>query len=59
MEERDFDETFAPVVVLEFICIFISIACSLNRNSYQIDVKSAFLNGYLKKEVYVSKPKDF
>ena len=47
MEEIDFDETFAPVTRLESIRILMTIASHLNFKLYQMDVKSAFLNGML------------
>ena len=43
----DFDESFAPIARLESICILLSIACTMNFKLYQMDVKCAFLNGYL------------
>ena len=59
MEGVDFDENFAPVARLEFIRILLAIASHLNFKLYQMDVKSAFLNGMLQKEVYVEQPKGF
>ena len=53
MEGVDFDETFAPVARLESIRILLVIASHLNFKLYQMDVKSAFLNGMLQEEVYV------
>ena len=53
IEGVDFDETFAPVTKLESFRILLSIACHLGFKLYQMDVKSAFLNGILKEEVYV------
>ena len=53
-EGIDFDETFAPVARLESIIIFLAYAAHANFKVYQMDVKSAFLNGDLKEEVYVS-----
>jgi hypothetical protein len=55
----DFDETFAPVARLESIRILSSISCHLKLKLYQMDVKSAFLNGFLLEEVYVAQPKGF
>ena len=52
MEGIDFDETFAPVARLESIRILLAIASHLNFKLYQMDVKSAFLNGMLQEEVY-------
>ena len=59
MEGVDFDETFAPVARLESIRILLAIACHLNFKLYQMDVKSAFLNGMLQEEVFVEQPKGF
>jgi hypothetical protein len=53
IEGVDFDETFAPVARLETTRTLLSIACHLGFKLYQIDVKSAFLNGVLQEEVYV------
>ncbi|GJR24300.1 retrovirus-related pol polyprotein from transposon TNT 1-94 [Tanacetum coccineum] len=47
----DFEESFAPVARLEAIRIFIANAASKNMTVYQMDVKTAFLNGELKEEV--------
>ena len=59
MEGVDFDESFAPVARLESIRILLSIACTMNFKLYQMDVKCAFLNGYLNEEVFVEQPKGF
>ncbi|GKE54394.1 retrovirus-related pol polyprotein from transposon TNT 1-94 [Tanacetum coccineum] len=56
-EGLDFEESFAPVARLEAIRIFIANATSKNMTVYQMDVKTAFLNGELKEEVYVHQPK--
>nr|GEX72686.1 retrovirus-related Pol polyprotein from transposon TNT 1-94 [Tanacetum cinerariifolium] len=59
-EGIDFEESFAPVArIIEAIRIFIANATSKNMTVYQTDVKTAFLNGELKEEVYVSQPKGF
>nr|GEX65121.1 retrovirus-related Pol polyprotein from transposon TNT 1-94 [Tanacetum cinerariifolium] len=58
-EGIDFEESFAPVARIEAIRIFIANAASKNMTIYQIDVKTAFLNGELKEEVYVSQPEGF
>ncbi|GJW60068.1 retrovirus-related pol polyprotein from transposon TNT 1-94 [Tanacetum coccineum] len=50
---------FSPVVRIEAIRIFIANAASKNMTIYQMDVKTAFLNGELKEEVYVSQPEGF
>jgi hypothetical protein len=59
IEGVDFDLTFSPVARLESIRILLSIACHLGFKLYQMDVKSAFLNGILQEEVYVEQPKGF
>ena len=59
VEEVDFDESFAPVVRLESIRIILSIACTMDFKLYQMDVKCAFLNGYLNEEVFVEQSKSF
>ena len=53
IEGIDCEETFAPIDRLESIMILLAIACSLRIKLYQMDVKSAFLNGILGEEVYV------
>ncbi|GKA71556.1 retrovirus-related pol polyprotein from transposon TNT 1-94 [Tanacetum coccineum] len=58
-EGIDFEESFAPVARIEAIRIFIANAASKNMIIYQMDVKTTFLNGELKEEVYVSQPEGF
>nr|GEW40579.1 hypothetical protein [Tanacetum cinerariifolium] len=58
-EDIDFEEPFAPVARLEAIRIFIAFADHMNIIMYQMDVKTAFLNGILRDEVYVSQPDGF
>nr|GFC11457.1 retrovirus-related Pol polyprotein from transposon TNT 1-94 [Tanacetum cinerariifolium] len=58
-EGIDIKESFAPVARIEVICIFIANAISRNMIVYQMDVKTAFLNGELKEEVHVSQPEGF
>ncbi len=52
----DFHETFAPVARLDTVRALISLAAQNVWLLYQLDVKSAFLNGELKEEVYVKQP---
>ena len=59
IEGIDFDETFAPVVKIESIRLLLAVICILNVKLYQMNVKSAFLNGILNEEVYVEQPKGF
>ncbi|GJQ88875.1 retrovirus-related pol polyprotein from transposon TNT 1-94 [Tanacetum coccineum] len=58
-EGIDFKESFASVARLEAIRIFIAYAAHKNMTVYQMDVNSAFLNGILREEVYVSQPDGF
>ncbi|GJW78084.1 retrovirus-related pol polyprotein from transposon TNT 1-94 [Tanacetum coccineum] len=58
-EGIDYDETYAPVARLESIRILLAIACTNDFKLYQMDVKSAFLNGFINEEVYVSQPPGF
>src|SRR5919202_442075 len=58
-EGIDYDETFAPLARLEDIRILLAYACAHNFKLYQMDVKSAFLNGVISEEVYVSQPPGF
>ncbi|KAI3729523.1 hypothetical protein L6452_18183 [Arctium lappa] len=58
-EGIDYDETFAPVARLEAIRLFLAYAVYKDFIVYQMDVKSAFLNGKLNEEVYVEQPPGF
>nr|GEU77200.1 retrovirus-related Pol polyprotein from transposon TNT 1-94 [Tanacetum cinerariifolium] len=58
-EGIDFEESFALVARLKAIRIFIAFAAHINMVVYQMDVKTAFLNGILREEVYVSQPNGF
>nr|GEX99163.1 hypothetical protein [Tanacetum cinerariifolium] len=58
-EGVDFKESFAPVARLEAIQIFLVYAAHKNMVVYQMDMKTAFLNGNLREEVYVSQPNGF
>ncbi|GJV42127.1 retrovirus-related pol polyprotein from transposon TNT 1-94 [Tanacetum coccineum] len=58
-EGIDFEESFALVARIEAIRIFIANTASKNMVIYQMDVKTAFLNGDLQEEVFVSQPEGF
>jgi len=59
VEGLDFCKTYAPVARLEVIRILLAYACAHNIKLYQMDIKSAFLNGYINEEVYVKQPPSF
>ena len=52
----DFSDTFAPVARLETIRLLLAIASQNGWKVFQLDVKSAFLNGYLEEKIYVEQP---
>nr|GEX14349.1 copia protein [Tanacetum cinerariifolium] len=58
-EGINYDEVFALVSRIEAIRIFLAFASYMGFMVYQMDVKSAFLNGEIKEEVYVTQPKGF
>ncbi|GJT44412.1 retrovirus-related pol polyprotein from transposon TNT 1-94 [Tanacetum coccineum] len=58
-EGIDYDETYAPVARLESIRILLAYACALDFKLFQMDLKSAFLNGFINEEVYVAQPPGF
>nr|GFB89440.1 retrovirus-related Pol polyprotein from transposon TNT 1-94 [Tanacetum cinerariifolium] len=58
-EGIDYDETFAPVARIEAIRLFLTCAAYKDFTVFQMDVKTKFLNGILKDEVYVGQPPGF
>ncbi|GJW91955.1 retrovirus-related pol polyprotein from transposon TNT 1-94 [Tanacetum coccineum] len=58
-EGIDFEKSFAPVARLEVVRMFVAYAAHKNLTIYQMDVKTSFLNGPLKEEVFVSQPDGF
>ncbi|GKA00408.1 retrovirus-related pol polyprotein from transposon TNT 1-94 [Tanacetum coccineum] len=58
-EGIDFEESFAPVARLEAVRLFIAYVAHKSFTVYQMDVKTAFLYGPLKEEVYVNQPDGF
>ena len=59
-EERiDYEETYAPIARLEAIRMLLAFASIMGIKLYQMDVKSAFLNGFIREEVYVDQPTGF
>ena len=58
-EGIDFDETYAPVARLESIRLLLAFACFMDFKLFQMDVKSIFLNSFIKEEVFVEQPPGF
>ncbi|KAK0587347.1 hypothetical protein LWI29_021335 [Acer saccharum] len=58
-EGIDYEETFSPVAMLKSIRILLSIAASLDLEIWQMDVKTAFLNGSLDESIYMMQPEGF
>nr|GEU79175.1 retrovirus-related Pol polyprotein from transposon TNT 1-94 [Tanacetum cinerariifolium] len=58
-EGIDFEESFTSVTRIEAIRIFVANTANKNMTIFQMDVKTAFLNGELKEEVYISQPDGF
>nr|GEY38019.1 retrovirus-related Pol polyprotein from transposon TNT 1-94 [Tanacetum cinerariifolium] len=58
-EGIDYDETFTPVARIKAIRLFLAYAAHKDFTVFQMDAKTAFLNGILKEEVYVGQPLGF
>ncbi|GKC26030.1 retrovirus-related pol polyprotein from transposon TNT 1-94 [Tanacetum coccineum] len=58
-EVINFEESFAPVARLEVVRIFLTFVAHMNMIVYKMDVRTKFLNGILREEVYVSQPERF
>nr|GEY31546.1 retrovirus-related Pol polyprotein from transposon TNT 1-94 [Tanacetum cinerariifolium] len=58
-EGIDFEESFAPVARMEAIRIFLAYVVHKSFSVFQMDVKTAFLHGSLKEDVYVCQPEGF
>jgi hypothetical protein len=58
-EGIDYEETFIPVACLEAIMILLAFPVAKRFKMYQMDVKSAFLSGFLEEVVYVKQPPGF
>ena len=56
IEGVNYDDTFAPVVRYTSIKTIISISAELGWRIHQMDVKTAFMNGFIEEEVYIEQP---
>ena len=59
IEGIDYQETFSPVAMLKSIRILLSIVACLDYEIWQVDVKTAFLNGNLEEDIYMQQPEGF
>lgn len=58
-EGIDYDETFSPVAMLKSIRALLAMAAHYDYEIWQMDVKTAFLNGYLNEDIYMDQPQGF
>ena len=58
-EGIDYEETFSPIAMLKSIRILLAVAASLDYEIWQMDVKTAFLNGNLNEDIYMQQPEGF
>ena len=58
-EGVDYEETFSPVAMLKSIRILLAIAAHYDYEVWQMDVKTAFLNGYIEEHIFMDQPKGF
>ena len=55
----DYNETFSPVAMRKSVRIMLAIATFYDYKIWQMDVKTAFLNGFLKEELYMMQPEGY
>ena len=55
----DYEEIFSPVAMLKSIWILLTIAAYHDYDIWQMDVKTAFLNGFLEEDIYMEQPEGF
>ena len=58
-EGIDYEETFSPVAMLKSIRILLVIAAHYDYEVWQMDVKTAFLNGFIEENIFMEQPKGF
>ena len=55
----DYEERFSPIIMIRSIRIILAIAAYYDYEIWQMDVKTAFLNGYLEEDLYMTQPEGF
>ena len=55
----DYHETFAPVTKMDSICLVLAISASKNWEVHHMDVKSAFMHGYIHEKIYMKQPEGY
>ena len=58
-EGVDYEETFSPVAMLKSIRTLLALAAHYDYEVWQMDVKTAFLNGYIEEDIFMEQPKGF
>ena len=59
MEGIDYDETFSPIARYSSIISILALSVEMGWQIHQMDVKTTFLNGFFKEEVYIEQPEGF
>jgi len=59
IEGVDYEETFSPVVRIASMCLLLALVAHLDSELFQMDVKTAFLNGNLEEDIYMDQPIGF
>ncbi|KAL0439617.1 UNVERIFIED_CONTAM: hypothetical protein Slati_2444700 [Sesamum latifolium] len=57
--EVDFEKTYSPIAIAKSIRILLSIAVWYDYEIWQMDIQTAFLNGFVEGEIYMDQPEDF
>jgi hypothetical protein len=58
VHSQDYNQTFAPIVRMDILRLFLVIVATEDLECSQYNIKNAFTKSYLKKEIYLEPPKD-